>query len=103
MSNPKGNVDTLKPYQPKWQSGATQTIRVPVALADELMTIARKLDAGEPSPAALDLTDAAVAVLADTTVTRNGKDSGAVKRALKALMKVYQCKPLQAESRALER
>jgi hypothetical protein len=94
MSNPKGNIETLKPYQSHWKSGATRTIRVPAALADELMAIAKRLDAGKPSGAALDLTEAAAVVLADTAVTRNGKDSGAVKRTLNALMEVYQCKPL---------
>jgi hypothetical protein len=101
MSNPKGNIDTLKPYQPKWKSGATRTIRVPITLADELLLIAHRLDDGAPTTPNIDLTEAAAVVLADTAVTRNGKDSGAVKRTLKALLEVYQCKPLQAESRAL--
>lgn len=30
-----------------WQHGETQTIRVPVALADQVLTYARQLDAGE--------------------------------------------------------
>lgn len=33
--------------QPKWKSGQTRTIRVPVVLAQELLDIAHKLDEGE--------------------------------------------------------
>jgi hypothetical protein len=47
MANPKGNVDTLKPYQAKWNSGTTRTIRVPVVLADQVLEYAHKLDSGE--------------------------------------------------------
>jgi hypothetical protein len=47
MPNPKGNVATLKKYQPTWQSGATQTIRVPIALTSQIFDYARKLDQGE--------------------------------------------------------
>lgn len=47
MSNPKGNVASLKPYQSKWNSGETKTIRVPVVLADQVLDYARKLDNGE--------------------------------------------------------
>ena len=47
MANPKGNLTTLKPYQSKWKSGQTRTIRVPAALADQVMEYARKLDSGE--------------------------------------------------------
>jgi hypothetical protein len=92
MSNPKGNIENLKSYQPKWKSGQTRTIRVPIALSDELMTIARKLDQGEPSTAIPDLSSAVEQVLSDPTVTRNGKDRGAARRALNALLEVYQCK-----------
>lgn len=44
MSNPKGNPATLKHYKPKWNNGSTRTIRVPVALADEILDYAHKLD-----------------------------------------------------------
>lgn len=46
MPNPKGNIATLKHYKPKWKAGVTQTIRVPVALANELLDYAHKLDNG---------------------------------------------------------
>jgi hypothetical protein len=47
MANPKGNLDTLKPFQGKWRSGQTRTIRVPVTLAEQVLDYALKLDAAE--------------------------------------------------------
>jgi hypothetical protein len=47
MPNPNGNFQTLKPYQSKWLTGKTQTIRVPVALAQQILTVARQMDANE--------------------------------------------------------
>jgi hypothetical protein len=44
MANPKGNEATLKKFQPKWQNGATRTIRVPIALADQILEYAHKID-----------------------------------------------------------
>lgn len=46
----RGNLATLKHFTPKWQSGATQTVRLPVALVDQVLAYARSLDAGETSP-----------------------------------------------------
>ena len=45
-----GSTDHL--LKPKWKSGQTRTIRVPVVLAEQLLEIAHKLDSGE----SLDLT-----------------------------------------------
>lgn len=47
MANIKGNVESLKPYENKWRSGKTQTIRVPIALAEQILALAHKLDADE--------------------------------------------------------
>ena len=47
MSNPRGNLATLKPYVPKWKSGQTRTIRVPIALADRVLEFARTIDGSE--------------------------------------------------------
>lgn len=47
MANPKGNVATLKHYQPKWRSGATQVVRIPIALTDQTLAYAHQLDQGE--------------------------------------------------------
>lgn len=44
MPNPKGNPATLKHYEPKWKAGVTRTIRVPVALADQILDYAHKVD-----------------------------------------------------------
>jgi hypothetical protein len=47
MPNPKGNPATLtKKYEPKWKYGKTQTIRVPIALANEILDYAHQLDDG---------------------------------------------------------
>lgn len=46
----RGNLATLKHYTPKWKSGATQTVRLPIALVDQVLAYARSLDAGAPSP-----------------------------------------------------
>lgn len=44
MSNPKGNPATLSKYMPKWKNKNTRTIRVPIALVDEILDYAHKLD-----------------------------------------------------------
>lgn len=46
MPNYKGNEATLTKYKPKWKSGETQTIRVPVALASQILEYAHQLDEG---------------------------------------------------------
>lgn len=49
MANPKGNEATLVKYTPKWQSGKTKTIRVPIAIADRVLEAAREIDREENS------------------------------------------------------
>jgi hypothetical protein len=44
MSNPKGNEASLKKFKPKWRSGETRTIRVPIALTNQILEYAHKLD-----------------------------------------------------------
>lgn len=46
MPNPNPNLDNLKSYKPKWKSGKTRTIRVPVAIADRVLEIAHQIDEG---------------------------------------------------------
>jgi predicted RNase H-like nuclease (RuvC/YqgF family) len=48
MANPKGNESTLVKFTNKWNSGATKTIRVPVAIAEQVLEYARKLDELQP-------------------------------------------------------
>lgn len=55
MANPKGNPATLRKYQPKWKHGQTTVIRVPVALVDQIMDYAHKLDNGNTSQSLLRL------------------------------------------------
>ncbi len=40
----RGNLATLKHFTPKWKSGATQVLRVPIALSRQIMSYARSLD-----------------------------------------------------------
>ena len=44
MANIKGNEATLTKFKPKWQSGKTQTIRVPITIADQVLEVARLID-----------------------------------------------------------
>lgn len=48
MANPKGNESTLVKFTNKWNSGATKTIRVPVAIAEQVLEYARVLDSQLP-------------------------------------------------------
>lgn len=50
MPNPNGNIATLTSWKPRWLSGATQTIRVPVDLAEAILAYAHKLDQGTVKP-----------------------------------------------------
>ncbi|MEG4965188.1 hypothetical protein QUB11_00870 [Microcoleus sp. B6-A1] len=52
------SLANLKHYEGKWRHGKTRTIRVPIALADRVLTIARQLDNGS-SLNTSDLPDAA--------------------------------------------
>ena len=44
MANPHPKLENLTSYKPKWQSGKTRTIRVPIAIADEVLKFARLID-----------------------------------------------------------
>lgn len=41
------SLANLKQFNGKWRSGQTRTIRVPIALAEEVLALTHKLDAGE--------------------------------------------------------
>ncbi|HEY9633114.1 MAG TPA: hypothetical protein V6D14_06900 [Coleofasciculaceae cyanobacterium] len=44
---PRGGARENSGRKPKWNLGETKAIRVPVAIADTLMEIAKRLDEGE--------------------------------------------------------
>ena len=44
MPNYKGNESSLVKYKPKWRSGKTRTIRVPIAIADLVLEDAKEID-----------------------------------------------------------
>ena len=82
-----------------WKHPATKSIRVPPAIADQVLDIAKQIDNADgvggidliaesnESIFEPDLGAIAQEILNDSIVTRNGKDRGAVKRALEAMMK----------------
>lgn len=47
MANLRGNEASLVKYKSKWRSGKTQTIRVPIAIADRVLEAARIIDSGD--------------------------------------------------------
>jgi hypothetical protein len=51
MRNPNPNTSGLKPYKPTWKHGKTKTIRVPIALADQILEYGYQLDGGAAPPA----------------------------------------------------
>lgn len=76
-----------------WKHTATKSIRVPPEIADQVIDIAKQLDNGfqvriidsAPESKELDLDAIVQELLNDTSVTRNGKDRGSVRRALEAM------------------
>jgi hypothetical protein len=44
MSNPNGNESSLVRFKPQWNNGITKTIRVPIAIAAQVLEYARELD-----------------------------------------------------------
>lgn len=75
MANPKGNVDTLKHYSPKWRSGKTQTIRVPIALVPAIMEHAQALDEGTTQ--SLDTSE--IRTILESALSLQANKGGAIK------------------------
>ena len=44
MANPNPQLSNLSSYKPKWKSGKTKTIRVPKAIAEQVLEIAHSID-----------------------------------------------------------
>lgn len=44
MANPHPQLENLQPYKPKWESGKTRTIRVPIAIAPLVLEAAQEID-----------------------------------------------------------
>ena len=47
MPNPNPKLENLTSYKPKWKSGKTRTIRVPVAIAERVLEVAHQIDEGK--------------------------------------------------------
>jgi len=86
---PRGGARQNSGPSPNWRHGKTRTIRVPIALADQILELAKKLDEGQPleiAPRTVDYEALGTDVLKDPFVTRKGKDSGSVKRTITAFI-----------------
>ena len=76
-----------------WKHPATKSIRVPPEIANQVIDIAKQLDNGfrikvidsASESKELDLDAIVQELLSDTSVTRNGKDRGSVRRALETM------------------
>jgi hypothetical protein len=77
-----------------WNHTETQMIRVPKVFAQQLLEIAHRLDEREVMDSESESIDLSLIesigqqVLADPAVTRQGKDSGAVRRAVRAFIEL---------------
>jgi len=79
---PRGGLREGAGLRPTWNRGKTQTIRVPIVLADRLLEIARKLDSSEVSNSVTesDRLDLAGAIaLLDEALTLKPNAGGAIK------------------------
>jgi len=50
MRNPNPNTSGLKSFKSAWKHGRTKTIRVPIALADQILEYGYELDGGKVPP-----------------------------------------------------
>ena len=77
MPNPTGHIDSIKKTQfsSPWRSGATRTIRVPIALADTTLEYARQLDKGiEPHDTVNNINSEVEAIVTQSPDTRDSSD-----------------------------
>ncbi len=85
-----------------WKHPATKSIRVPPAIADQVLDIAKQIDnvggiggidliaESKESIFEPDLDAIVQELLSDPVVTRNGRDRGSVRRALEAMVNKLQ-------------
>lgn len=89
--NTWGGVRENSGRKSTWSHPETKTVRIPAIFADMVLDYANHLDKGSEPLTGLtvaDLESIAALLLSDKQVTRNGKDTGAVKRAISAYQKV---------------
>ena len=83
---PKYNTANLLPYKPTWNSGATKTIRVPVALAEAVLEYARALDNGDTIGTSPDnLSDTIVVIVAKVNQKAPGYRANSASQLIKDL------------------
>lgn len=92
------SLANLKHFEGKWKHGATKTIRVPIALADRVLALARQLDQDE----SLDTRENTVRQLEDRVLYDRIGQSDAKCRALQQELDKMQKSLDTAESRIAE-
>lgn len=94
MASGRGGSRENAGRKPKWNHGETQAIRVPKVFVNDLLSLAERLDRGECVDRSTmpDLHVITQEIMSDSQVTRNGKDKGAVKRTLEAVIKKVESK-----------
>lgn len=95
MPNPNPNTSGLKFYKTNWKHGKTKTIRVPIALADQILEYGYQLDGGKAPPAnnaiaSPDNLSARIAeILAKVETKQTGYKPNGATRLIKDLKKLF--------------
>lgn len=82
------SLSNLKKYQPKWRHGKTRTIRVPIALAGEILDYAKKRDQGISEQNSLDtenIKDFLIEILAKVEAKEKGYKSNSATQLIRDL------------------
>jgi hypothetical protein len=93
MRNPRPNTSGLQPYKPTWKHGKTKTIRVPIALADQILEYGYELDGGKVPPASSiaspDISDRIAEILAKVEAKETGYKPNGATRLIKDLKSLF--------------
>lgn len=91
------SIDNLGQYtKPKWRLGKTVAIRIPLAIKDELMEIAKKLDSGEKDNSKNKEVAEAIEKLRDSTTFKkdggsyDGRKAGELKSKVLEVIKILE-------------
>lgn len=106
MPNPKGNPATLSQYATTWKNGKTRTIRVPIALADEILDYAHQLDEGKAITTQdqdQKLRETVTQVIIALEQVCEMPHTSKFTRAIKAQLTAYAIKPLEALTQGLSK
>jgi hypothetical protein len=85
---PRGGARAGAGAKGSWQSGKTKTIRVPEALADDILELARRLDEGEDFESDTDSNiDEVIEILRDA-LTLRANAGGAIKARIREALEL---------------